>query len=107
MKKLWIEIYFDAENVENKPIGSVTRGLWKLMSWELDKNNEPIIDSGIVLIEKSSLVDCQNQAKIYANDLRDHGFGVCISGNSTDSLFPIKSAQYETDIYKRRILWNK
>ena len=103
-KSKFVEIFFDAENVEkNKPIGSVTKGLWKLMVWDL-KNNEPIIESGIVVVEKSSFVDCKTQAKIYANDLKSHGFKVYVSGNSPNSTFPIKSVYYETFIYNRRLL---
>ncbi|HDY68769.1 hypothetical protein LCGC14_1227860 [marine sediment metagenome] len=101
----FVEVYFDAENVPlGAPIGSIKRGLWAVVCWDLDKNNEPIIESGIVLVEKSSLVDCQHQAKIYADDLKSHGFKVYVSGNSPDSMFKIKSAEYETFIYNRRLL---
>lgn len=101
MKK-WIEIYFDAENVsEPLLIGTIKRGLWKVVIWDLDKNHEPIIDSGVVLLEKGSLNQCQEFAELIATDLRSHDQRVVVSGNNPGSRFPVMPAWYETMVYQK------
>jgi len=102
-KEKFLEIFFDAENVSpGYPIGSVTRGLWSMVCWDLNEDGEPIIDSGVIIIDKASLTYCQNQAVIYADDLKEHGYRVCVSGNSPDSKFPLRPVWYEMLTYHQR-----
>lgn len=102
MKTVWIEIFFDVEDVSSpSQIGINLKDHWVVVVWKLDKNNEPIIDSSIKKASGLSLAS----AKMLSNEIkriyRKKGWGCIVSNPNPDSRYPIKTIQYELLGYEK------
>ena len=103
-KRYWVEIYFDAEDVDDpSQIGIIKQGLWKVVVWELDKNNEVLLDSGIIRISKLVLNKALIKAEKIKKEIKKGGSICYISGRNPRCRFPINTADYEFIGYGFRI----
>ena len=95
-KRYWIEIYFDAEDVQHPAlIGKITTGLWTLVKWELDDNREAIIESSEVLAHKLGIKEAIAQATIEQKLIIKQGHNCHISRIGDKNQFPMRSREYE------------
>ena len=103
-KKYWVEIYFDAEDVgDPSQIGIIKQGLWKIVVWELDKNNDVLLDSGNIKMNKLVLSVALIKAEKIKDKIKKNGSICYISRRNPKCRFPIKSAAYEFIGYGFRV----